>query len=91
MVPKTCVFGLFEALWSRNHSLDADFAPRDDSNAITGTARILHVIAHGQRVTSDQIHARAADLGNRPSGASGRARVSGISPRNPKPGAGLDS
>ena len=33
MVPKTCVFGLFEALWSRNHILHADFATRGDSDA----------------------------------------------------------
>ena len=40
MVPKACVFGLFEALWSRNHILHAGIAPRSYPNAFDGTSHV---------------------------------------------------
>ena len=48
MVPKTCVFGLFEALWSRNHILHADIAPGSHANAFEGSPHVPNAFEERQ-------------------------------------------
>ena len=74
MVPKTCVFGLFEALWSRNHLSHGDFAPRSAANAFAGTPHMFDAFVDVQPVASDHNHAAERALGNGISAPGGHSR-----------------
>ena len=74
MVPETCVFGLFEALWSRNHLSHADFAPRSAANAFAGTPHMFDTFVDVQPVASDHNRAAERALGNSISAPGGHSR-----------------